>query len=61
MNHSKLLKHRIAFVRERLERAKEEYDFQNGYRAGLQCAIDALDRGEDAVGLSIDPKRKRKS
>ena len=54
-----LLKHRIAYLREELAKANSDYEFRNGYRAGLQDAVDAME-GRNTLGDPIDPKPRRR-
>lgn len=45
---------RIDWLRRKHAKAKSDYHFANGYRAGLECAVLAMEKGEDILGYSID-------
>jgi hypothetical protein len=45
---------RLDWLRRKHEKAITDHAFANGYRAGLDCAIRALTKGEDILGYSID-------
>lgn len=45
---------RTIWLREKHEKAVADYNFANGYRAGLECALKAVEEGRDITGASID-------
>lgn len=45
---------RLDWLKRKEAKAIADYHFANGYRAGLECAVRAITRGEDVVGCSID-------
>lgn len=45
---------RLDWLKQKHEKAKADYSFANGYRAGLECAIIAIEKGRDILGYSID-------
>lgn len=45
---------RIDWLIRKHQQAVDDYNFANGYRAGLECALTAIQRGEDLIGYSID-------
>lgn len=53
-----LHQHRLKWISEKHEEKAREYHFANGFRAGLQCALLALE-GRDILGHSIDPQKAK--
>ncbi len=53
-----LLAWRKDWIRRKMEEKNDEQHFANGFRAGLQCALYALE-GRDIIGSSIDPEPRR--
>ena len=57
-----ILDRRIAWIMRKHEEKRSSADFENGFRAGLDCALTAL-QGRDILGQSIDipvpPKKRR--
>lgn len=49
---------RTAWIRKRHEKHLADYHFANGFRAGLECALLALD-GRDVMGNSIDAQERK--
>jgi hypothetical protein len=45
---------RIAWVKARHAKQLADYHFANGYRAGLECALLAIEEGRDVLGYSVD-------
>ena len=59
MRQDDLIAHRIAWIRREHEKQIEKYAFENGYRAGLDCALMALE-GRNILGHSIDPEKPKR-
>lgn len=45
---------RLDWLRRKEAKAIADFHFTNGYRAGIECAVRAIVRGEDILGNSID-------
>jgi hypothetical protein len=45
---------RLDWLRRKHEKAITDHAFANGYRAGLDCAIRAIETGRDILDYSID-------
>ena len=45
---------RLDWLRRKTEKAIADYHFANGYRAGLECAFDAIKHGRNILDYSID-------
>ena len=45
---------RLDWLKQKEAKAIADYHFANGYRAGIECAVRAITRGEDIMGYSID-------
>jgi hypothetical protein len=45
---------RLDWLRRKHAKARDDYHFANGYRAGLECALLAIRDGCDIIGYSID-------
>jgi hypothetical protein len=45
---------RLDWLKQKEAKAIADHHFANGYRAGLECAVRAIARGEDIMGYSID-------
>ena len=45
---------RLDWLRRKEAKAIADYHFANGYRAGIECAVRAVTKGEDILGYSID-------
>lgn len=45
---------RIAWLKRKEAKVLADYHFANGYRAGIECAVRAITKGEDILGNSID-------
>jgi hypothetical protein len=45
---------RLDWLRRKRDKAVADYHFANGYRAGIEDALRAIEKGEDILGYSID-------
>ena len=45
---------RLDWLKRKHEKAITDHAFANGYRAGLECAVLAIAKGQDILGNSID-------
>lgn len=59
MTEPELLKHRTEWIRREHDKHRDNQNFENGFRAGLDCALMAL-AGRDILGQSIDPPSTKK-
>jgi hypothetical protein len=44
----------LEWLRRKHEKAVADYNFANGFCAGLECALLAIEKGRDILGDSID-------
>jgi len=48
---------RLDWLKRKHDKALEDYNFYNGYRAGLECALMAIRDGRDILDYSIDDEQ----